>query len=188
MPTQIKYGNPEWIRFKERKTFRYKTFIYDFTKVWEGRTEVSAKNSIPKYEIEIECHDLNQDSSYLSKSFLLKAQDLLLPVPKPQPHPMATFFVPNNPLPPQRPKPSIKLQPEVEPYIPEPFLPKPEITADFYEPQPVIIQEPSKPEVKVQEPTESKAQESKQTTEQTSGWVKMKRSMSGRSILALSRI
>lgn len=81
-PAQLKCGKPLWVRFKERKSFTYKhTFVYDFTKVWEGETIKQAQTASPKYEIEIECLNNSLDNEYITKSLLLKCSDLLEPPP-----------------------------------------------------------------------------------------------------------
>lgn len=71
------------MRFKQRMSFVYKNFSYDFTKVWEGKTLEAAKVSRPMYEIELECIDTQGvDTAYLAQSLLVKCSDLLKAPPK----------------------------------------------------------------------------------------------------------
>jgi hypothetical protein len=73
----VNYGNPVLLRFKERKSFKYKNFIYCFTKIWEGKSIDLAYVSKPKYEIELEFADFNEDPSRLARSVIMKCNDLL---------------------------------------------------------------------------------------------------------------
>lgn len=79
-PYHLKCGRPVWIRFKERKSFRYKNMmVFDFTKVWEGKSLELARQAKAKYEIEVECINYERDNLYIAQSFMLKCSDLLRP-------------------------------------------------------------------------------------------------------------
>lgn len=70
------FGTPVFFRFKERKTFRYRNFIYFFTKIWEGKDIKDVCSSKAKYEIEIEC-DVSAEIGYLTRALIYKCKDLI---------------------------------------------------------------------------------------------------------------
>jgi hypothetical protein len=78
-PVQPPKAMPEWVRIKKRKSFVHKSFSFDFTYVWSGRTVEEANQKQPRYEIEIECRDIHNQkgAQYLALSLLMKLHDLL---------------------------------------------------------------------------------------------------------------
>jgi len=73
----INYGEPNYLRFKERKTFTHKNFTYFFSKIWEGKNLDQICKKQPKYEIELECTKMIDDSKYLTKSMIIKCKDII---------------------------------------------------------------------------------------------------------------
>jgi hypothetical protein len=77
-----------FVRYKHVKRFRYKLWQFDLSQTWEGKSKqivekAKKENSVPKYEIEIECINLNeallkgnQSMDYVSLALLLKCLDL----------------------------------------------------------------------------------------------------------------
>ena len=78
-PAQPITAYPQLVRIKKRKEFHYREFVFCFTYVYQGRTLAEAQAKQPRYEIEVECTDLQhpKGSEYLALSLLLKLGDLL---------------------------------------------------------------------------------------------------------------
>lgn len=80
---ETQYEGKTWsfIRIKERKSFFYKMWRYDITKVYTPTTFISNPyiDSNYSYEFEIEYipNNLEFDNDYLSESIILKLQDIL---------------------------------------------------------------------------------------------------------------
>ncbi len=75
--SHINYGDPNYVRYKQRKIFTHKNFTYFFTEIWEGKDKKQACSRSPKYEIELECTKMSNDISYITKSMLIKCKDLI---------------------------------------------------------------------------------------------------------------
>ena len=82
--------DPIFVRIKQRKSFMYKSWRYDLTRAWEGKTlaEASQKQSQgipPVYEVELELLDpdlyINNNPDitavYIATSLLLKLYDMI---------------------------------------------------------------------------------------------------------------
>lgn len=76
------FTETDFVRIKERKSFFYKHWRYDFTKVWQAAT-VSAAEQIPtpRFEVEVECLKpldiLRQENHlYLAVDFIQKIRSL----------------------------------------------------------------------------------------------------------------
>jgi hypothetical protein len=73
---------PQCVRYKHRNSFEHKKmFLFELTRVWQGRTSELAKTANPQFEIELEfkgqLEEAVQEPSSLASSFLLKIEDLL---------------------------------------------------------------------------------------------------------------
>jgi hypothetical protein len=70
---------PHLVRIKKRKEYHYREFVFCFTYVFQDKTVAEAQAKQPRYEIEVECTNLQhpKGSEYLALSLLMKLGDLL---------------------------------------------------------------------------------------------------------------
>lgn len=82
VPTEVRApGEPLLIRVKKRKSFVYKDKLqFDLTIVWTGTNEQEAHDSVPTFEVELECLNkalLGTDHAYTATSMVEKMLDFV---------------------------------------------------------------------------------------------------------------
>ena len=76
------FVNTDFVRIKDRKSFYYKQWRYDFTKVWQAATVSEAEQlPTPRFEIEVECLKpleiiRRENHLYLAVDFIQKIRSL----------------------------------------------------------------------------------------------------------------
>jgi hypothetical protein len=79
LPTFV---NTDFVRIKERKSFYFNQWRYDFTKVWQGKSVSEAEQlSTPRYEVEVECLQpldiiRRENHVYLAVDFIQKIRSM----------------------------------------------------------------------------------------------------------------
>lgn len=80
------FTNTTLVRIKQRKSYTFRHWRFDVSRVWQGETRLSAdnaqKNSAPNYEVELELVDAApyleaHSDEYIAKSMCMKLWDLL---------------------------------------------------------------------------------------------------------------